>query len=268
MLGAAAQATSQIPLMTFVTCPSFRYHPAVVAQKAATMGVLSGGRFTLGLGAGENLNEHVAGYGWPMTRVRHERLSESVRIIRALLGGEYVSFAGRYFTVERAKLFDLPDAPIKIGMAASGAESVRLAAELGDCLITAEPDADLVRSFRGAGGSNKPKFTQVPVCYDTDESAAIKRAHRLWRWATSGWQVMSELPDPRSFDAASESVTADDVAAAVSCGPDVERHVGAVSKAVDGGYTHVALVQVGAEGQGNFLSWASSELLPVLRKLG
>lgn len=268
VLGAAAQATSQIPLMTFVTCPTFRYHPAVVAQKAATMGVLSGGRFTLGLGAGENLNEHVAGHGWPMTRVRHERLRESVRIIRDLFGGGYVNFSGRHFTVERAKLFDLPDVPVKIGIAASGAESVGLAAELGDCLITAEPDPDLVNSFSGAGGNNKPKFTQVPVCYDADESVATERAHRLWRWAASDWPVMAELPDPRSFDAASASVTADDVAATVPCGPEVDRHIEAVRKAVDGGYTHVALVQIGAESQGEFLAWATSELLPALRKLG
>jgi G6PDH family F420-dependent oxidoreductase len=267
VLGAAAQATSQIPLMTFVTCPSFRYHPAVVAQKAATMGVLSDGRFTLGLGAGENLNEHVVGQGWPMARARHERLGESVRIIRELFSGGYVSFAGRHFTVERARLFDLPDTPVGIGIAASGEDSVQLAAELGDALITAEPQADLASAFSRAGGSQKPRFTQVPVCYDADESAARERAGRLWRWATAGWPVMAELPEPRSFDAASERVTADDVAAAVPCGPDLQRHVDAVRAAVDAGYTHVAVVQVGAQQQGEFISWAADELLPALRKL-
>src|SRR5579871_2243701 len=128
VLGAAAQATEQLPLMTFVTCPTFRYHPAVVAQKAATMGELSQGRFTLGLGAGENLNEHVTGSGWPVPRVRHERLAEAVRIIRELFTGEYVNFQGRHYTVERAKLYDLPEHQVPIGIALSGSDSVSLAA--------------------------------------------------------------------------------------------------------------------------------------------
>jgi G6PDH family F420-dependent oxidoreductase len=147
------------------------------------MGVFSGGRFTLGLGAAENLNEHVVGQGWPMARARHERLAESAQIIRELFSGGYVNFAGRHFTVERARLSDLPDAPVRIGIAASGDDSVQLAAGLGDGLIMAEPDAGLVDAFAVAGGSQKPKFTQVPVCYDADESAAVERAGRLWRWA-------------------------------------------------------------------------------------
>ena len=152
VLGAAAQATHRLPLMTMVTCPTFRYHPAVVAQKAATMGVLSGGRFTLGVGAGENLNEHVIGGGWPSPRVRHERLSEAIRIIRRLFTGEYVNFSGRHFEVERARLYDLPDTPVPIGVAASGTESAQLAADQGEGLIATEPDASLIEDFNQAGG--------------------------------------------------------------------------------------------------------------------
>jgi G6PDH family F420-dependent oxidoreductase len=268
VLGAAAQATTHIPLMTYVTCPSFRYHPAVVAQKAATMGVLSSGRFTLGLGAGENLNEHVIGGAWPVARTRQERLKESVQIIRELFTGEYVNFSGRHFTVERARLFDLPDSPVKIGIAASADGSLQLAVDLADCLITAEPDAGLASGFFAAGGEGKPAFTQVPLCYDQDEEAARERARRLWRWSTAGWYVMSELPEPRSFDAASQSVTADDIAETVPCGPDLARHVDAVKKAVDAGFTHIALVQIGSGHQGKFAAWAESELLPALRQLG
>src|SRR5271154_3204385 len=128
VLGAAAQATHRLPLMTMVTCPTFRYHPAVVAQKAATVGVLSGGRFTLGLGAGESLNEHITGVGWPAARVRHERLKEAVEIIRQLFAGEYVSYQGRHFQIERAKLYDLPDQAPPVGIAVSGPDSIRLAA--------------------------------------------------------------------------------------------------------------------------------------------
>jgi hypothetical protein len=152
VLGAAAQATDRLPLMTMVTCPTFRYHPAVVAQKAATVGVLSDGRFTLGLGAGENLNEHVIGTGWPVARVRHERLEEAAQIIRALFTGGYVNFSGCHFEVERAKLYDLPDSPVRIGIAVSGAESVELAAEYADCMIPTEPDGSLVSGFEESGG--------------------------------------------------------------------------------------------------------------------
>ena len=164
VLGAAAQATHRLPLMTMVTCPTFRYHPAVVAQKAATMGVLSGGRFTLGLGAGENLNEHVVGGGWPSPRVRRDRLSEAIRIIRHLFTGDYVNFSGRHFDVERARLFDLPDSPVPIGVAASGTESAQLAAGQGECLIATEPDASLIGAFNQGGGEAKPKYGQLAIC--------------------------------------------------------------------------------------------------------
>jgi G6PDH family F420-dependent oxidoreductase len=268
VLGAAAQATERLPLMTFVTCPTFRYHPAVVAQQAATVGVLSGGRFTLGLGAGENLNEHVVGGGWPMARVRQERLAEAVEIIRALFGGEYVNFEGRHFTVERARLYDLPGEPPPIGIAVSGAGSLGLAARYADAMIAVEPDGGLVQGFNRAGGTDKPKYGQLPICYDQDEKAARARARELWRWATPGWHVMAELPEPRAFDAASATVSEDDIAELVPCGPDTSQHVEAVKQYVDAGFTHVALVQVGADRQHDFISWAAQELLPALRKLG
>jgi G6PDH family F420-dependent oxidoreductase len=268
VLGAAAHATEQLPLMSFVTCPTFRYHPAVVAQKAATMAVLSGGRFTLGLGAGENLNEHVVGGGWPAPRVRHERLDEAAQIIRELFGGDYVSFSGRHFQVERARLFDLPDRPVPIGVAVSGPESVALAARRADCMIATEPDKSLTEGFAQSGGASKPRYGQIPVCYDTDEGVARERARRLWRWALPGWPVMAELPEPRSFDAASATVTQDDAASLIPCGANLDAHVAAVQKWIDAGFTHIALVQVGGEQQADFLRWAANELLPALRKNG
>jgi G6PDH family F420-dependent oxidoreductase len=265
VLGAAAQATQRLPLMTFVTCPTFRYHPAVVAQQAATVGVLSSGRFTLGLGAGENLNEHITGHGWPVPRVRQERLEEAVEIIKSLFTGEYVNFEGEHFQVERAKLYDLPDSPPPIGIAVSGPSSVRLAARHADAMVSVEPDAGLVRSFEDAGGQGKPKYGQLAICYGTDEQAARKQARELWRWALPGWHVMAELPEPRSFDAASAHVTQQDIAGLVPCGPDVGQCVEAVRRYVAAGFTHVALVQVGAESQHDFIAWAASELLPALR---
>jgi G6PDH family F420-dependent oxidoreductase len=267
VLGAAAQATQQLPLMTFVTCPTFRYHPAVVAQKAATMGILSSGRFTLGLGTGENLNEHVIGGGWPAPRIRLERLAEAVEIIRALFTGEEVSYRGRHFEVERAKLYDLPDKAPPIGVAVSGPSSVRLAAQKADCMISVEPEADLVHRFNESGGDFKPKYTQIPISYDEDEERARERARELWRWSAGSWQVMAELPDPSSFDAYSRHVREEDICQSVSCGPDMGQHVKAVKEYTDAGFTHIALVQIGADTQHEFIGWAHEELLPALREL-
>jgi G6PDH family F420-dependent oxidoreductase len=267
VLGAAAHATSKIPLMTMVTCPSFRYHPAVVAQKAATIGVLSAGRFTLGLGAGERLNEHVVGGGWPSAQVRHQRLAEAAEIIRSLFSGEYISYQGQHFRVDRAKLYDLPDSPPHIGIAVSGPASVSVAAKHGDCMIATEPKPELVNGFDVAGGAGKPRYGQLAICYDSDMAAARHRARELWRWAAAGWHVMSELPEPRAFDAASAHVGEDDLASVVACGPDPAAHVAAASKFISAGFTHLALVQVGAETQDKFMAWAAEELLPALRQL-
>ena len=268
VLGAASQATDRLPLMTMVTCPTFRYHPAVVAQKAATVGVLSENRFTLGLGAGENLNEHVVGVGWPTPRVRHERLGEAAQIIRALFTGEYVSFSGSHFQVERARLYDLPDTPVPIGIAASGPDSVQLAADHADCMIATEPDRSLVDGFDEAAGTGKPKYGQLAICYHQDAATARQRARQLWRYAMGGWHVMSELPDPRSFDAASRQISEDAITQLVPCGPDTDQHVAAARKYTEAGFTHLAFVQVGADLQDQFMSWAEHELLPALRKPG
>lgn len=268
VLGAAAQATEQLPLMTYVTCPTMRYHPAVVAQKAATMAVLSGGRFSLGLGAGENLNEHVIGEGWPSADTRHRMLIEAVRIIKELLGGGYVTYQGEFYDVDSAKLYDLPEEPIPIGIAASGGDSARLAAEHADILVVNEPMPEVVRRFQGDGGSGKPVYGQLALSYDTDAEAARERAHRLWRWASAGgWKVLAELPGPVNFAAATGTVRPEDVARSVPCGADVDAVVEAARAYVEAGHTHIALVQIGADQQEPFFSWAEKELLPALRRL-
>jgi G6PDH family F420-dependent oxidoreductase len=267
VLGAVAHATDRIPLMTYVTCPIMRYHPAVVAQKAATMGALSDGRFTLGLGAGENLNEHVVGRGWPPVNIRHEMFGEAVEIIQALFGGQYVSYRGDHFTIDSAKLYDLPDEPVPVGIAASGAQSVDLAAEYGDALIATEPDKELVERFHATGGAGKPVYGQLVVSYDSDVEAARERAHRLWKWFPAGWKVLAELPGPVNFASYAQFVRPEDVTKHVPCGPDVGAVVRAVKEFTDAGFTHVALVQAGADHQREFLGWAEKELLPALRDL-
>ncbi|WP_069173836.1 LLM class F420-dependent oxidoreductase [Streptomyces griseus] len=267
VLGAAAQATSRIPLMTYVTCPTTRYHPAVVAQKAATLQLLSEGRFRLGLGSGENLNEHVVGAGWPTSRVRLEMLEEAVEIIRALFDGGSVSHHGTHFDVENARLWDLPEQRVPIGIAVSGPKSCDLAGRLGDLVIATEPESGLLDAFDRQGGAGKPRVGQVPVCYDPDRDAAIARAHDQFRWSVGGWKVNSELPGPAGFEQATQHVRPEDIADAVPCGDDVDTFVDAVRAYSDAGFTEVALVQVGGAHQQPFIDWARSTLLPALREL-
>ncbi len=265
VLGAAAQATERLGLMTYVTCPIKRYHPAVVAQKAATMALLSDGRFTLGLGAGENLNEHVTGGGWPAADTRHAMLAEAVEIITRLWDGGYVNYRGTHFEVDSAKLWDRPDTPPKLGLAVSGRQSCELAGRVADLMIAVEPDASLGERFDAAGGAGKPRVGQLPVSFDPDRDAAVERAHRLFRWFGGGWKVNAELPGTAGFDAASQFVRPDDVAEAIPCGSDVGAVVKAVRDFTDAGFTHVALVQIGGDHQLPFIEWAESDLLPALR---
>jgi G6PDH family F420-dependent oxidoreductase len=218
VLGAVAQATSSIPFMTYVTCPIVRYHPAVVAQKAATLAVLSDGRFSLGVGAGENLNEHVVGQGWPPADVRHEMLREALEIIRELWTGEYVNYRGDHFDVESAKLYDLPESPVRIGVAGSGSSSCRLAADLGDFFIGTEPKPELQQKYEGAGGTGE-MVGQFPVCFGPDADAARDTLHEQFRWGTLGWKVQAELPGPVNFAAAAQYVRPDDMADAGAWGP-------------------------------------------------
>ncbi|MGW7062142.1 LLM class F420-dependent oxidoreductase [Streptomyces sp. NPDC054904] len=265
VLGAAAQATTTIPLMTYVTCPTVRYHPAVVAQKAATMQLLSDGRFRLGLGSGENLNEHVVGPGWPAAHVRLAMLEEAVGIIRDLFDGGSVNHHGQYFDVENAKLWDLPDEPPPIGIAVSGKRSCELAGRYADLAIAIDPERELLESFDRAGGVGKPRVGQLAVCHDTDRDAAVRRAHEQFRWSAGGWQVNAELPGPCAFDQATRYVRPEDIAKSIPCGDDPAVFVDAVRPFVEAGFTEIALVQVGGSHQHSFIDWAETTLLPALR---
>ncbi len=265
VLGAAAQATERIGLMTYVTCPTRRYHPAVVAQKAATVALLSDGRFTLGVGAGENLNEHIVGGGWPAVNTRHQMLAEAVEIITELWKGGYVNYQGRHFQVDSAKLWDVPDTPPPLGIAVSGHQSCQLAGRHADMMIAVEPKAELGRMFDEAGGSGKPRVGQIPVSYDTDAERAVSLARELFGWFGGGWKVNSELPGTAAFAAAAQFVRRDDITASIPCGAEVGDFVDAVTPFVDAGFTHVALVQIGGDRQAAFMPWAEKELLPALR---
>jgi G6PDH family F420-dependent oxidoreductase len=247
-----------------VTCPTRRYHPAVVAQKAATLGLLSNGRFLLGLGAGENLNEHIVG-AWPGVNVRHEMLAEALDIINALFDGGYVSFGGDHFQVDSAKLWDLPEERVEIGVAVSGTQSIGLFAPAADHLIAVEPSADLVAEWDTVReGRPSRKIGQLPICWAPDRDEAVAIAHDQFRWFGGGWKVNSELPGPAGFAGATQFVTPEDVAASIPCGPDLDQVVEAVREYVDAGFTDVALVQVGDRYQRDFLDLAGKELLATL----
>lgn len=266
VLGSVAILTERVELMTYVTCPTFRYHPAVIAQQAATVALLSNGRFTLGLGAGENLNEHVVGHGWPPANVRQDMFGEALDIIRELHAGGYVNYQGTHFQVDSAKIWDLPADPIPLGIAVSGAQSCAIAGAKGDAMIAVEPEASLGEQFDAAGGQGKPRIGQVPICWGPDKDEAIAIAHDQFRWFAGGWKVNAELPSTAGFAAASQFVRPQDVAESIPCGPDLEAHVAAVREFVDAGFTHVAVIQVGAQSQPEYIRWAESELLPALRK--
>lgn len=270
VLGAVAHATERVELMTYVTCPTMRYHPAVIAQKAATLQLLADGRFTLGLGSGESLNEHVVGEGWPGVLTRQEMLAEAIEIIRKLHSGDLVTHHGEYFDVDSARVWDLPDILVPVAVAVSGDLSVERLAPLADHMIAVQPEAELVETWNrteGAEriGSGARAIGQIPICWDPDEKAAIERAHEQFRWFAGGWKVNSDLPTPAGFSGATQFVRPEDVAESIPCGPDLDKIVEAVSAYWEAGFTDIALVQVGGDAQERFLDEAAGPLLEKLR---
>ena len=263
VLGAIAQATRRMGLMTAVTCPIMRYHPAIVSQAAATMGVLSDGRFTLGLGAGERLNEHVVGEGWPGVAERHERLEEAVDIIQGLLAGNLMNFHGEHFRLDHARLFDRPERKPDVVVAAGGPAAARLAAYKADGLIVTEARKELVQAYASAGGKG-PRYAEVAMCCAPTEEQGRTTAHRYFRWSLSGWPVLAELPHEAAFAAASEHVSAEAVGKAVSCGPSADRHLEAIGEFVALGCDRIILNQIGPD-QDSFFELAEKRILPALR---
>jgi G6PDH family F420-dependent oxidoreductase len=266
VLGAIAAKTSTLALATGVTCPTVRYHPAIIAQAAATMALVSDGRFTLGVGAGERLNEHVVGQGFPGVRGRHERLREALEIIRLLWQGGYQSYEGRHLHLEDARVFDLPETLPVIAVAAGGRASAALAAELGDGLFATEPKSSIVDHYREVGGRG-PRYAEVPIAWATDEEQAVRAARETSRWAITGWKVMSELPNPVNFDAATSWVEDHHVRRQFSVGPDPEVHVAKARAYVEAGFDHIVMQNAGPDPDG-FLDFFAGDLNARLRALG
>ena len=263
VIGGIAQATERIRLGTGVTCPTIRIHPAIVAHAAATCGAMMGGRFFLGVGTGENLNEHILGDHWPAPDERLELLEESVEVMRLLWEGGYQTHRGKHYTVENARIYDVPDDGVPVFVAAAAPRATELAGRIGDALISVAPDEEIVSKFEEAGGTGKPKYGQVMACYADSEEAAKKTVKEIWPNGSIKGDLSQELPLPKHFEQAAEMVSEDEVCEGVACGPDPEVHLAAIRKMADAGFTHVYVHQIGHE-QEPFFDFYAREILPKL----
>lgn len=261
VIGGIAQRTSQLELGTGVTAPLIRIHPAIVAQAAATSADMMPGRFFLGVGTGENLNEHVTGEHWPPISIRQEMLIEAIEIIRKLWQGGYTTIDGDYHTVENARLYTLPETLPKIHVAAVGSSSAKLAGEVGDGLVSIAPQADTVKSFNDAGGKGKPTYGQLTICWARSEDEGLETARRQWGFAGLPGQLLQELSLPQYFQAAADLVTKEQIGQKIVCGPDPEKYHQKIKEFADAGFTHVYIHQVGPD-QDGFFDFAKRELLP------
>jgi G6PDH family F420-dependent oxidoreductase len=260
VIGALAQATSLMRVTTAVTCPTVRIHPAIIAQAAATASVLLEGRFTLGLGSGEALNEHILGDRWPAADERLEMLEEAIEVIRALWQGGNTRHRGRYYTVENARVYDLPDSPPEIFISGFAPKSTRLAGRIGDGFCTVMPDGEAVQRFREHGGAGKPVAGGMKVCYGEDAAASRATAHRLWPIDMLPGELAQILPTPTHF----EQVTEDQVAEVIPCGPDIDAHIAAIQQYADAGFDELYIQQIGGHVE-RFFDVYTAEILPRFR---
>ncbi|MBL7501790.1 TIGR03557 family F420-dependent LLM class oxidoreductase [Frankia sp. CNm7] len=261
VLGAIA-ATTNLRMTTAVTCPTFRIHPAILAQATATTATLAPGRFTFGIGSGEALNEHILGDAWPPVSVRHERLTEAVELIRRLWSGETVTHRGRHYTVHNAKIFSRPDEPPPIYVSGFGDKAIRLAAQAGDGWITVRPDADGLRSYRRFGGQGGTQ-AGVKICWAPTEEEAAETAWRLWGHEGTGGQASQDVPTWHTFEALGAASSPDEAARKVACGPDPKRAADVLAQYADAGFDEVYVAQIGPDQAGG-IRFLAEEVLPLL----
>lgn len=243
IIGALSQACS-LPVTTAVTCPTVRIHPAVIAQAAATAAVQLEGRFTLGVGTGEALNEHVLGDVWPSANVRLEMLEEAVELIRELWQGDPVTWDGKHYRTDTARIYTRPDQPPPVYVSAFGPKALDLAARIGDGFINTAPDGDAVASFKEKSGG-KPAQGGVKVSWAETEDEGVDHAHRLWANAGLPGELAQVLPSPQHFEQASQLVTREAIADSILAGPDVDRHVAQLTEYVDADYDEVYVANMG-----------------------
>ncbi len=265
VIGAIA-ATTDLTVTTAVTCPTFRVHPAVLAQATATAALLTDGHFRFGVGSGEALNEHILGQAWPPTEIRLAMLEEAVGLIRRLWTGQSVTHRGQYYRVDDARLYSVPDGPPPILMSGFGEASTALAARIADGYVNTSPAEELLGRYRRDGG-NGPTVAVVKVCYGTDEAAAKKLAFDLWPTTGLPGELSQVLPAPAHFEQAVQRVTEDDVTSKIVCGPDPERHADMIRTYLEAGYDEVHIGQIGPD-QRAFFDFYQREVLPRVGDLG
>lgn len=261
VLGAIASQTQRLRIGTGVTCPMIRTHPAIIAQAAATIGAMMPGRFFLGVGTGENLNEHIFGDKWPAYDIREEMLEEAVEVIRLLWEGGEKSFYGAYYTLENARIYTLPDPLPEIMVAAAGTKSAQMAGEIGDGLICTSPDQKVVQTFEQAGGQGKPKIGQYGVCIAENEQQGRKIAYEWWPNAAIKGELSQELPTPAHFEQAAKMVTEDQVAESILCSTDPQQHFAKIQQYMDAGFDHIYIHQIGPK-QDIFFDFYQKHILP------
>ncbi|MGV9930961.1 LLM class F420-dependent oxidoreductase [Streptomyces olivaceoviridis] len=262
VIGALSEAVS-LPIETAVTCPTVRMHPAVVAQAAATSAVMTQGRFRLGLGTGEALNEHILGDPWPPLSVRLEMLEETIQVMRRLFTGEEVTHHGTHYTVENARLYTVPEEPVPIDISGFGPKATALAARVGDGYITMMPEEEMVTRFRKGGGGAKLVSGGTKVCYGADRDECVRTVHRLWYNELLPGEMGQVLPSPRHFEQLQELVTEDMVREKSVCGDDVDEHVSALKAFADAGFDRVYVNQIGPDQRG-FFDFYRTKVLPQL----
>jgi coenzyme F420-dependent glucose-6-phosphate dehydrogenase len=263
VIGGIAQTTQHLRLGTGVTCPTMRIHPAIIAQAAATSATMMPGRFFLGVGTGENLNEHILGHRWPPHDIRLAKLEEAVKVIRLLWQGETCTHRGQHYTVENARIYTLPDELPPIMVAASGQHAAEIAGRIGDGLINVAPVEDIVEHFQRAGGNGKPRYGQLTVCWAQDEAAGRRMAHEYWPNSGVQGELSQELPSPAFFEQAAKMVREEDIAEKIPCGPDPERHIKQIKAFVEAGFDHVYIHQIGPDQEG-FFQFYERHVLPKL----
>jgi G6PDH family F420-dependent oxidoreductase len=260
VLGGLAEATSAMSWETAVTCPTVRTHPAIIAQAAATTAALMPGRFRFGVGTGEALNEHIFGDAWPRPAIRLEMLEEAIELIRELWSGDVVSHIGTHYTVDRARIYSLPDELPPIIVSAFHGEALELAARVGEGFATTKPDAEGVAQYRELGGKG-PTQGALKCCYGPDRDKAVETAHRLWPNEELGGTLAQILPQPADFEAASELVTPEMVAKSVPCGPDPAEHIAKIQEHVDAGFDEIYVGHIGPN-HDEFVDFYAREVLP------
>jgi coenzyme F420-dependent glucose-6-phosphate dehydrogenase len=263
VLGGIAQTTERLRIGTGVTCPLIRIHPAIVAHAAATTACLLPGRFFLGVGTGENLNEHVLGAKWPAADERLEMLEEAVEVMRLLWEGDYQTHRGKHYTVEDLRIFDLPDEPIEIAIAAMQPQAAELAGRIGDALVNVAPNKEVVEAFEEGGGKRKPRYGQITVCYAESKEKAKQTAFEIWPNALVEGSASQELPLPKDFEQLVEGRDAEELEETLTLGPDPDEYLEQVKEYDKVGYTHIYFHQVGPD-QEEFLEFAKSKLFPRL----